>query len=50
VAEVGPDLNLVTEHPKSNSNIDNFNPHGRSSLIAATTENESCTLQSLHQQ
>lgn len=28
VAELDKELNLVAEHPKSEKNIDNFNPHG----------------------
>eukprot|EP00775_Hariotina_reticulata_P013143 gene13143-13273_t len=30
VAEIDANLNLVAEHPRSNSNIEHFNPHGLS--------------------
>ncbi|WIA10756.1 hypothetical protein OEZ85_010926 [Tetradesmus obliquus] len=42
VAEVGPDLSLVAEHPRSNQNIDNFNPHGLA--LAAPAINRFITL------
>jgi hypothetical protein len=48
VAEISPNLTLVAEHPKTNKNIDNFNPHGKPSTPQPSTPQQLlCTVSCL---